>query len=226
MLPPMALSNECLRALQAVGRTLYLPAWPDIPVRWNRRLRRAGRAVIDSRRGRFHKAVIELSPVYFEVYPADLHGILVHEAVHVGLALQGRPFGHGPEFRRACTLAGGLLHSRWLPGRVFRYRCPVCATVLERRRRVSESRWCADCVEAAEADGLEPWTPERAMRLVETAFCGPETASQAALPVCEGAAASSPHSTPPDCGETATPLRYSVDHSRNVPPPTGGPQLR
>ena len=35
------------------------------------------------------RARIELSPTYFEVYPEDLLGILVHESVHVGLALQG-----------------------------------------------------------------------------------------------------------------------------------------
>lgn len=223
MLPPKALENERLTALQAAGQALFLPAWPEIPVRWNRRLRRAGRAVIDSRRGRFHKAVIELSPVYFEVYPDDLHGILVHEAVHVGLALQSRPFGHGPEFRRACTLAGGLLHSRWLPGRVFRYRCPVCSVILERRRRIADGRWCADCVEAAEGGGLEPWTPERAMCLVETAFCGPETTSQASQPVCEALPRAAPAATLSDCSEATTPLRYSVGHSNDGPPQAGGP---
>ena len=118
---------------------------------WNRRLRRAGRAVIDTYGKKFQSARIELSPAYFEVYPEDLAGILVHEAVHVGLAIQGRPFGHGPEFKRACEAAGGLLHSRWMPGRVFRYQCPICRTTLERRRRVSDSRWCAECVGAAEA---------------------------------------------------------------------------
>ena len=46
---------------------------------------------------------------------------------------------------RACEAAGGLLHSRWMPGRVFRYQCPICRTTLERRRRVSDSRWCAEC---------------------------------------------------------------------------------
>lgn len=177
MLAPLALETECRAALAAVGRALFIPQWPEIPVGWNKRLRRAGRAVIDTRSGRFLAAKIELSPAYFEVYPQDLPGILVHEAVHVGLAFQGRPFGHGPEFRRACGSAGGLLHSRWLPGRVFRYRCPVCETVLERRRRASDSRWCADCVGAAEVRGEEAFTTARAMRLVGTAYCGPETAA-------------------------------------------------
>lgn len=185
MLSPTALNQETLQAFEAVGRALFLTTWPDIPVRWNRRLRRAGRAVIDLRGSRYCSAVIELSPPYFEVYPEDLPGILVHEAVHVGLAIQGRPFGHGPEFHRACELAGGLLHSRWLPGRVFRYRCPVCDLLLERRRRTSDSRWCADCVEAAEAIGTEAYTAARALRLVETAFRGPERAGAGAHPVCE-----------------------------------------
>ncbi len=185
MLSPTALSQETQQAFQAVGGALFLPEWPAIPVRWNRRLRRAGRAVIDLRGRRFCSAVIELSPPYFEVYPDDLAGILIHEAVHVGLAIQGRPFGHGPEFHRACEAAGGLLHSRWLPGRVFRYRCPICTESLERRRRTAESRWCADCVESAEAQGLEPYTAARALCLVETTFRGPEPAGAGAHPVCE-----------------------------------------
>ncbi len=185
MLAPQALVQETQRAFQAVGRALHLPAWPEVPVRWNRRLRRAGRAVIDMRGRRFEGAVIELSPAYFEVYPGDLPGILVHEAVHVGLAIQGRPFGHGPDFHRACEQAGGLLHSRWLPGRVFRYRCPVCASVLERRRRTSEARWCADCVALAEAEGLEPYAQVRALKLVGTAYRGPEDAAAERAPVCE-----------------------------------------
>jgi predicted SprT family Zn-dependent metalloprotease len=177
VLAPTALETECRAALAAVGRALFILDWPEIPVSWNKRLRRAGRAVIDTRSGRFLAAKIELSPAYFEVYPDDLPGILVHEAVHVGLALQGRPFGHGPAFRRACDSAGGLLHSRWLPGRVFRYHCPICETILERRRRASDSRWCADCVTAAERTGEEAFTTARAMRLVGTAYCGPETAA-------------------------------------------------
>lgn len=187
MLSPTALDTELRAALDAVGRALGIARWPAVPVAWNRRLRRAGRAVIASRGSRFRSAVIELSPVYFEVYPDDLAGILVHEAVHVGLAVLGRPFGHGPEFRRACTAAGGLLHSRWLPGRVYRYRCPVCRQIHERRRRVSDSRWCASCVAAAEAVGADPYSAARALQLVETTFCGPETAHAATQPVCDGA---------------------------------------
>lgn len=186
MLAPQALAQETGRAFEVVGRTLFLPAWPEVPVRWNRRLRRAGRAVIDMRGSRYLQAVIELSPTYFEVYPGDLPGILIHEAIHVGLAIQGRPFGHGPEFHRACHAAGGLLHSRWLPGRVFRYRCPVCELVLERRRRTADSRWCADCVVRAEAEGLDAYAAARALQLVGTAYRGPETAATRRAPVCEG----------------------------------------
>lgn len=189
MLAPLALAQEIDRAFEAVGRALHLPTWPDVPVRWNRRLRRAGRAVIDMRGPRYLSAVIELSPTYFEVYPEDLPGILVHEAIHVGLAIQGRPFGHGPEFHRACRAAGGLLHSRWLPGRVFRYACPVCETVLERRRRTADSRWCAACVARAEAEGLDAYAAARALKLVGTAFRGPEPAGTAREPVCDGPAA-------------------------------------
>lgn len=185
MLAPQALAQETERALEAVGRALLLARWPEVPVRWNRRLRRAGRAVIDMRGPRFLSAVIELSPTYFEVYPEDLPGILIHEAIHVGLAVQGRPFGHGPDFHRACRAAGGLLHSRWLPGRVFRYRCPVCATTLERRRRTADSRWCADCVARAETEGLDAYAAERALMLVGTAYRGPEPRATARSPVCE-----------------------------------------
>jgi len=199
VISPTALDSEYRKALGAVGRALFIPAWPDVPLRWNRRLRRAGRAVIDSRGTRFRSAVIEISSVYFEVYPADLPGILVHEAVHVGLAVQGRPFGHGTAFREACLAAGGLLHSRWLPGRVFRYRCPVCHGILERRRRAADSRWCGTCVQAAEAAGQEAYTRDRALQLVETAFQGPEPVGQAAQPVCENI---------PNGRESATPLRY------------------
>jgi predicted SprT family Zn-dependent metalloprotease len=184
-----------------VGRALFIVEWPAIPVRWNKRLRRAGRAVIDTRRGRFVAARIELSPTYFEVYPADLGGILVHEAVHVGLAIQGRPFGHGSEFRRACDAAGGLLHSRWLPGRVFRYQCPICEMVLERRRRASDSRWCAECVGGAEEAGLEPYAAQRAMRLIETVYCGPEEQAPPAPTPFEHAV---------ECGPKEAPVRYPV----------------
>ena len=201
MIAPAALDSEFRTALDAVGRALFIVSWPDIPVAWNRRLRRAGRAVIDTRHGQYVAARIELSPTYFEVYPDDLRGILVHEAVHIGLAIQGRPFGHGPEFRRACEAAGGLLHSRWLPGRVFRYRCPVCAVVLERRRRASDSRWCADCVAAAEAAGQDAYTPQRAMKLVETAYCGPETGDTPRGPGCEDHA---------ECDGNTVPVRYPV----------------
>ena len=218
MLAPAALETECRSALEAVGQALFLTQWPEIPVRWNKRLRRAGRAVIDSRNGRFLTATIELSPTYFEVYPADLRGILIHEAVHVGLAIQGRPFGHGPEFRRACGTAGGLLHSRWLPGRVFRYRCPVCETILERRRRAADSRWCADCVTHAERAGQEAFTAARALKLVETAYCGPERAAQSARPVLRDGVE---HGA--ECSPGAGPLRYPVGRSETPPQAPDGP---
>jgi predicted SprT family Zn-dependent metalloprotease len=220
VLSPSALDAEFRKALEAVGRTLCLPTWPAIGVGWNRRLRRAGRAVIDNRGARFRSADIELSPVYFEVYPEDLYGILVHEAVHVGLAIQSRPFGHGPEFRRACTASGGLLHSRWLPGRVFRYRCPVCDEVLERRRRAAESRWCADCAGAAERDGLDPYLPDRALRLVETTFRGPEPPERAAQPVCESHDPKVPEGA--DCAASKDASRYPVDRSGDGRPRTPG----
>lgn len=174
MVSPHALSAHLEDALRAVGRVLFIPKWPPVPLRWNRRLRRAGRAVIDMGAGSLRAAHIELSPAYFEVYPEDLPGILIHEAVHIGLALRGRPFGHGAEFRRACEAAGGLAHSRWLPGRVFRYRCPTCGTVLERRRPAARSRWCAGCAAEAQARGEEAFSSARALVLIETAFAGPE----------------------------------------------------
>jgi hypothetical protein len=172
-----ALEEERERAFVAVARALQAagerpPPWPPVPIRWNRRLRRAGRAVVEARGGRFLHAAIELSPSYFEVYPQDLPGILVHEAVHVGLALCGLPFGHGPAFLRACLRAGGLPHSRHMPGRVWRYRCPVCSTVLERRRRASGDRWCASCASEAQDRGEKPFVPDRALVLVGVAFRG------------------------------------------------------
>ena len=171
MFSPKVLAHERDRALEAVADALGVMRWPGVPVRWNRRLRLAGRAVV-SRRGGELRAGIELSPTYFEVYPADLFGILVHEAVHVGLAVLRRPFGHGPAFRAACEKAGGLLHSRHLPGRVLCYRCPVCAKTLERRRRPAGDRWCARCAEAARDEGVEPFTRARALVLVECVFRG------------------------------------------------------
>jgi predicted SprT family Zn-dependent metalloprotease len=216
-LSPAALESEARAALAVVGRALELPCWPKVPVRWNRRLRRAGRAVIDHRGARFRSAQIELSPTYFQVYPEDLHGILVHEAVHVGLAIQGRPFGHGPDFRRTCEMAGGLLHSRWLPGRVFRYRCPVCRLTHERRRRIADSRWCAACVVRAERTGEEPYDRTRALRLVETAFCGPEAAARARQPVCEGHGGGTPQREP----AADPPLRYPGGESDTRAPRAG-----
>jgi predicted SprT family Zn-dependent metalloprotease len=175
VISPHALDGERDRAFAAVGGALPIEAWPDIPVRWNRRLRRAGRAVIERRAGGI-RAAIELSPAYFEVYPADLAGILVHEAVHVGLALLSRPFGHGPAFRTACLLAGGRLHSRPMPGRVWRYRCPVCGETLERRRRPSGDRWCAPCISAAADDGRPTFTRESALVLVGLRFSAGDVA--------------------------------------------------
>jgi predicted SprT family Zn-dependent metalloprotease len=172
VLSPHDLERDRLRALDAVGRALHLDAWPEIPVIWNRRLRRAGRALIEGSGAGFKQASIEISPAYFEVYPEDLFGILVHEAVHVGLAIQGRPFGHGEAFKAACSAAGGHLHGRALPGRVYLYRCPVCGAVLERRRRLTTDRWCADCAASAATDA---YAPERALVLVGTAFGGPES---------------------------------------------------
>ena len=178
MLAPASLDAAYTDAREAVLGVLGLEAWPLVPVRWNRRLRRAGRAIIDRPRGNFRSAVIELSPAYFEVYPQDLHGILVHEIAHVALAFVGRPFGHGPEFKALVAAAGGLQHGRWLPGRVYRYRCPICASILERRRRAADTRWCASCVEdAAEVEGLDAFGPERALVLIGTYFQGPETAA-------------------------------------------------
>jgi len=214
VLSPAALDAEYQKALAAVGRVLFLAHWPAIPLRWNRRLRRAGRAVIDNHGSRFRAAVIEISPVYFEVYPEDLAGILVHEAVHVGLAVQGRPFGHGPEFRRACAAAGGLLHSRWLPGRVFRYRCPVCSSVLERRRRAADNRWCAACVETAEAAGKDGYAAGRALQLVATVFQGPEAPGEASLPVCENG----------EVGDgSVSPVRYPMESNDRGPRLRDGP---
>jgi predicted SprT family Zn-dependent metalloprotease len=169
---PKVLATERDKALSAVADALGIDRWPGVPVRWNRRLRLAGRAVVERRRAGEFRAGIELSPAYFEVYPADLFGILVHEAVHVGLAVLGRPFGHGPAFRAACEEAGGMLHSRNLPGRVLQYRCPVCAKTLERRRRPSGDRWCAPCAGTASEAGVAPFTLDRALVLVGCAFRG------------------------------------------------------
>ncbi len=166
-----ALESERDRALAAVGRVLSIDGWPRIPVRWNRRLRRAGRAVIE-RRGPLMTATIELSPAYFEVYPDDLPGILVHEAVHVGLA----------HLRRACLAAGGRLHSRPMPGRVWQYRCPVCEATLERRRRPSGDRWCAPCASAADRVGAPMFTPERALILVGMRFSAGDAGAAPAHP--------------------------------------------
>jgi len=174
VIAPSALLLERDLAFAAVVRALGVVDWPEVPVRWNRRLRRAGRAVIERRRGVVATATIELSPAYFEVYPEDLHGILVHEGVHVGLALLGLPFGHSPAFRAACERAGGRQHSRDMPGRVYRYRCPVCETTLDRRRRPGGDRWCARCAGEAERAGTSPFVAERALRLVGVAFQGPE----------------------------------------------------
>ncbi len=173
MLAPLALERERLRALEAVGRLLGIDRWPDVPLAWNRRLRRAGRAVTSGSGARLKRARIELSPAYFEVYPDDLYGILVHEVVHVALAVVGRPNGHGAEFRDVCARAGGFQHGRPMPGRVFRYRCPVCARILERRRRPSDDRWCARCVEASLGQRGSPYVPERALVLVGMRFAGP-----------------------------------------------------
>ena len=174
MISPAVLEQESQRAFVAVRHSVGLSQWPEVPIRWNRRLRRAGRAIIDKPGKGIEYAVIELSPAYFAVYPEDLYGILVHEAVHVALAIVDLPFGHGPEFRRACVEAGGLLHGRWLPGRVFRYRCPVCGDMLERRRPAAENRWCAACAEVESDAGRDPYTSTRALVLVETVFQGPE----------------------------------------------------
>lgn len=172
---PLNLERVCRRAFDAACTAIGLDDGPDVPVRWNRRLRRAGRAVIEGSGRSFRRAAIEISPAYFEVYPEDLYGILVHEALHVGLAVQGRPFGHGHEFKAACGTAGGLLHGRALPGRVYRYRCPVCGSILERRRRLARDRWCADCAEAANArPGVDAYASDRALVLVGTAFEGRE----------------------------------------------------
>jgi predicted SprT family Zn-dependent metalloprotease len=170
---PRDLESARLEALERVGRVLGLTAWPAVSVRWNRRLRRAGRALIDGAGRHFERAVIELSPTYFEIYPGDLYGILAHETIHVGLAIQGRPFGHGPEFKAACAASGGLLHGRALPGRVYHYRCPVCSDVLERRRLLARDRWCAACVQAALGRvGVDAYAPTRALVLVGTSFSG------------------------------------------------------
>jgi predicted SprT family Zn-dependent metalloprotease len=174
MIPPRLLEQETERAYREVADVLGIDPWPEVPVRWNRRLRRAGRAIIDKPERGIERAVIELSPAYFAVYPEDLYGILVHEAVHVGLAILDLPFGHGPEFKHACEAAGGLLHGRWLPGRVFIYRCPVCRAELERRRPAAG--WCASCAEDASGQGLDPYGEGRALVLVATQFRGPEPA--------------------------------------------------
>lgn len=174
MIAPSALLQERDRAFRAVVAALGDIVWPDVAVCWNRRLRRAGRAVIERRRGRVADATIELSPSYFEVYPEDLHGILVHEGVHVGLALLGLPFGHSPMFRAACERAGGRQHSRDMPGRVYRYRCPVCEAMLDRRRRPGGDRWCARCASDAAREGTPPFVASRALLLVGLAFQGAE----------------------------------------------------
>lgn len=175
MLAPKDLADRSRDAFHAVGRVLGIDPWPAVPVVWNRRLRRGGRAVIEGAGSAFRRARIELSPAYFEVYPQDLYGILVHEAVHVGLAIVGRDFGHTPEFRRVCGAAGGLQHGRALPGRVFRYRCPVCAATVERRRRLTTDRWCAACTAAALEDPtVDPYGAERCLVLIGTGFSGTE----------------------------------------------------
>jgi predicted SprT family Zn-dependent metalloprotease len=176
LIPPETLERERRGAFAAVRDALGLGGWPEVPVRWNRRLRRAGRALVQGRRGGRLSLAVELSPAYFEVYPEDLRGILIHESVHLGLALLGRDLGHGPEFRRVCLAAGGLLHGRAMPGRVFRYRCPVCRQILDRRRPLAGNRWCAECVEAADPAAGDPFGGERALVLVATGYSGPDPA--------------------------------------------------
>jgi hypothetical protein len=176
VLPTAALLAERDRAFAAVGEVLRIDRWPPVPLLWNRRMKRAGRAVVEGPRGASMRARIELSPAYFEVYPDDLYGILVHEATHVGLAFLGMHFGHGPAFRAVCTAAGGNLHGRSMPGRVFRYRCPVCSATLERRRRPGGDRWCARCAETA---GPRHFTAARALVLVGIGYRAAETAAPA-----------------------------------------------
>lgn len=201
MIATSALLLERDRAFDAVGGALGGVVWPDVPVQWNRRLRRAGRAVIERRRGEVVAATIELSPSYFEVYPGDLHGILIHEGVHVGLALLGLPFGHSRAFRAACERAGGRQHSRDMPGRVYRYRCPVCRDTLDRRRRPGGDRWCARCARDAERAGTSPFLGARALLLVGVAFQGAETRSRPASdagPVADPVLHALPTATPID----------------------------
>lgn len=139
------------------------------------------------RGNRFEAAAIELSPTYFEVYPDDLPGILVHEASHVALAMLARPSGHGPVFRELCRQSGGLLHSRWLPGRVFTYRCPTCSRLLRRRRRLADARWCPPCVRLAIAYGEDPYARGRAFQLLGVGWAGPEDAARIEAAVCDSA---------------------------------------
>jgi predicted SprT family Zn-dependent metalloprotease len=175
VLATAALLAERDRAFAAVGTILGIERWPPVPLEWNRRLKRAGRAVVEGRRPAGLRARIELSPAYFEVYPDDLYPILVHEAVHVGLAVVGKPFGHSPLFRAACLAAGGNLHGRAMPGRVFRYRCPVCVATLERRRRPGGDRWCARCAEKATTEGASAFTTARALVLIGIGYRAAES---------------------------------------------------
>ena len=91
---------------------------------------------------------IRISVPYHEVHGWDgeLTDTLLHEMIHLWLSQEGRPAGHGPEFRRLARRLGCPRFAKGMPPRrVLRYACGTCGRTVEYRRRVRLAcRPCCD----------------------------------------------------------------------------------
>lgn len=91
---------------------------------------------------------IRISVPYHDAHGWDgeLADTLLHEMIHLWLHQEGRPSGHGPEFRAIAARLGCPRYAKRMPPRrILLYRCPSCGASVEYRRRVRLAcRACCD----------------------------------------------------------------------------------
>lgn len=138
---------EAVEAVRCLGLARLAAT---LRVEWNPRLRTsAGRAWPQEGR-------IELNPAIAGFGGDEVRRTLLHELAHLVAhhrAGRRRIAPHGPEWRRACADLGipGEAARHRLPlrpvrqRRRFAYRCPACAKVIRRARRMRREAACLAC---------------------------------------------------------------------------------
>ena len=140
-----ALETLCAQKLAAPGCAVF-----PVRVVWSRRMKTTA-GLAD-----WKTATITLNPALKELAPGEVERTLLHELAHLlarHRAGMGRVPPHGVAWRNAChdlgiggeTRCHNLPFERKRLERKFLYRCPRCAKIIARARRMRRASACLDC---------------------------------------------------------------------------------